>query len=152
MTYIYIYKNVHNKWYTSNYLPPADWCSGSSLSSGRKWDELPPSSKFSFHIISYGMQYYFGQLKSGILILSPPNPFLVWAEKLEWSWLQTALLSSNYKHWCVISIVFLLEPKHSTIPDILKKESQLKTRQNLICSSQNPGARSYSMQGCELHF
>ena len=49
----------------------------------------------------------------------------------EQPWLCTTLLSSNYKHECVINIVFLLEPKHSIIRDTLKKTilSQLKLRQ-----------------------
>jgi len=54
-----------------------------------------------------------------------------WALCWEWPWLCTALFSRNYKHQCVISIVFLLEPKHSILPDTLKKiiPSQLKIKQ-----------------------
>ena len=54
-----------------------------------------------------------------------------WAVCCEWPWLYTTLLGSNYKHWCVINIVFLLESKHNIIPDTLKKTipSYLKLRQ-----------------------
>lgn len=44
----------------------------------------------------------------------------------------TALFSSSYKHWCIIGIVFLLEPEHSIIPDTLKGTilPQLRLRQS----------------------
>ena len=56
----------------------------------------------SFHMMSYGMEYPSGLFKSAVL--------------------------SNYKHWCVINVVSLLELKHSTISDTRKKviPSQLK--------------------------
>jgi len=43
-------------------------------------------------------------------------------------------LAGNYKHWCIINIVFLLEPKHSIIPNTLKKTilSQLKQKQPTV--------------------
>lgn len=80
----------------------------------------------SFHLMSYGMKYPFGQFKSAALILFPSNslgPLLRTALAIQ-------LLSSNYKPWCVISIVFLLEPKYNIIPDTLKKiiMSQLKLK------------------------
>lgn len=71
------------------------------------------------------MEYPFGQLESAILtgpsqLLGPPlQPFM---EMLEGPpWLCATLPSSNYKHRCVISFVFLLEPKHGIIPDTPKK-------------------------------
>ena len=41
------------------------------------------------------------------------------------------LLSSSSKRWCIISIVFLLEPKHGIIPDTEKNSStpaEIKTK------------------------
>ena len=79
----------------------------------------------SFCMNSYSMEYPFRQFKLALLILLPPSSF---SEKLEWPWLCRALLSSSYKHQCVISIVFHLKPK----PTTHSKENnplQLKRRQ-----------------------
>jgi len=51
-------------------------------------------------------------------LCSLPAP---WALCWEQPWLCTTLLSSSCKHRCVISVVFLLAPKQSTIPGTLKK-------------------------------
>mgnify|MGYP001852072942 CR=1 FL=1 len=79
----------------------------------------------SFHMMSYGMEYPSGQFKSAVLILFPPS---ILGPSLGMPLLCTTLLISNYKHWCVINVVSLLELKHSTISDTRKKviPSQLK--------------------------
>ena len=64
------------------------------------------------------MEYPFGQFKSAALILSLPSSF---TENLKRPWLCATPLRNNYKHICVINIVFHLEPKHNIIPDTLKK-------------------------------
>lgn len=92
-------------------------------------------------MMSYDVEYPFSQLKSAVLILSHPlgscSYSLVGPEKLEWPWLCTTLLSRHYKHQCVISIVFLLEPKHTwhseekCIPDETKTRWHLTELQGL---------------------
>jgi len=99
--------NICNTRCTSNFSPSADWCLASPLSSGREWDELPFFQN-TFHMMSNGMEYPYGQFMSAVLIMSLPAP---WASCSECTWFCTTLLSSNYKHRWVISTVFLLEPK-----------------------------------------
>lgn len=66
----------------------------------------------------YCTEHPFGQRKPAVLILFFPSsldPFLRTALSVH------NMLSRSYKHWCVISIAFLLEPTHCIIPDKLKK-------------------------------
>ena len=80
----------------------------------------------NFFLMSYGMEYPFGQFKSAVLILFPPLPWALLHE----SWLCTALLSSSYKQQHVINTVLLLELRYSIIPDNVKETvpSQLNLR------------------------
>jgi len=84
-------------------------------------DESPLQN--SFCLMSYDMEYPFGQFKSAVLIIFPPRSL---ALCYKWPWVCMTLLSSSYKHWCVITAVFHLDIKYSIIPVTLKKLSRLK--------------------------
>jgi len=85
----------------------------------------------SFHMISYGTGYPYGQLKSIFLILFSLQLLGPFPENGLGS-VQPCLAAIIHK--CVINTVFLSESKHSIIPDTLKKTipSQLKLRHLLI--------------------
>jgi len=51
-----------------------------------------------------------------------------WTLHCEWLWLCTPLLSSSYKHWSLINIVFLLALKHSIRTDTLKNYVPAETK------------------------
>ena len=79
----------------------------------------------SFRMISYGMEYPFGQFKSAVLILFPPSslgPLLQMALAL---YIAAAINIS-----VLSSIVFLLEPKRRIVAGALKRTilSQLERR------------------------
>ena len=93
----------------------------------RKRDEFaPPSKSFPHNAMAWNVLLAsVSQLSS---LCSLPAP---WGLCCKWPWLCAVLLSSSYKHWCVISTSFLLQPKHSITPGPLKKTipSQLILRQ-----------------------
>jgi len=60
-----------------------------------------------FCMTSYGMDIPLAILSQLSQFCSLPAS---WTLHCKWPWLCTALLSSNYRHCCVISGVFLLEP------------------------------------------
>lgn len=96
---------------------------------------MSTSSPFSsfIHVMSFAMEYPFDHFWSAVLVLSPPSAVcpsaaltdktVQGAEKLKCFWLRTALLSNSWKHWCVISIVFLLKTENSTTPESVKEKS-----------------------------
>lgn len=77
----------------------------------------------SFCVMLYSMENLFVQFKSAVLIQFSPSSFP--ANGLG--------LGGGCRYWCIVSIVFLLEPVHSIILDILNKTipSQQKPRQPL---------------------
>ena len=98
----------------------------------------------SLHTMSYGMEYPFGHCKSAFLILFPTAP---WVFCCEWPWLCPTLLSSNYKHCCVINIFFPLEPKHSITPHTDENNSiPAETKASLQHTV--PQARAVGSSGC----
>ena len=99
--------NVYNDWCTSNCSPPTYAQLAPRAAEESKMNSHPLQN--SFHMMSYSMEYPFGQFKSAVLVLYTLSPSLVWADEQEQPGLCTALLSNNYKHWCVVNIVFFLE-------------------------------------------
>ena len=61
--------------------------------------------QYSFCMMSYEMEYPFGQFKSAV-----PSQLLAPFTMSGLGSVQHCL-AGNYKHWCIINIVFLLEPK-----------------------------------------
>ena len=107
---IYTYADVYNKWHTSSLrsvLSTSPTDAHLAYQAPEEWDEfLPPSKLLLRDAICYGIAL------TGLSQLSqfcslPAS----WALHWEWLWLCTTLLSSNYKHQCVINIAFLLESK-----------------------------------------
>ena len=86
-----------------------------------------------FHIISYGMEYPFGQFKSAVLILFPPSSLGL---SLQMSWaLHNTALHATINIGVISTLFFSKNKKHSIIADTLKKKpipSQLKLRQLFI--------------------
>ena len=95
----------------------------------------------------YDMQYPLGHFRSAVLVLSPPSSLCPlsphhWQGSMRsWETERSLALCSTaqqqLKHWCVISIGFLLKPKHSIIPDTMKGKnkallSQLKPGHSLF--------------------
>jgi len=116
--------NVYNKWCTSNCSLLPDWCPTSPLSSRREWNELSPPSKLIPHskrMMSYGIQYPFGQFKSSVLFLFHPSSL---GPSLSPGSAQHCLAATVTHQW-VISIVFLLEPMltHNIVPDTKENNS-----------------------------
>ena len=69
---------------------------------------FPSSELLPLDVIWYGICLW-------SVSVSCPNSVL--SQLLGPFWLCITLLSSSYKHWRVINMVFLLEPKHSIRPD-----------------------------------
>jgi len=77
-----------------------------------RWSPTPVKTPFIWCHMAWNTPLSnLGQLSS---FCSLPAP---WALRWERPWLCTTLLGSSYKHWCIISAVLLLEPKHSILPD-----------------------------------
>lgn len=89
---------------------------------------LPPTSAnptvLYCHVMPRGMGYPFGQLGSAFLVLSSSSSLCTASpltarhcEKHRSAWLCLSTAQQQLKHWCVISTVLILNPKHSTNSD-----------------------------------
>lgn len=111
----------------------------------KQWKRNEHNLQNSFYMIRYGIDHPFDQLKSNILVLFLPSslgPFLRMALVLYDCLAVTVNIS-------VINIVFLLETKHSIIPDTLKKiiPCQLKLRHTIKTRSR-PACTSFLCSSC----
>ena len=99
-----------------------------------KQQQPPPASSLQFYSFSHDVVWYGvslwplwvscpGYVPSQLPVPASPCAGRAVGEskKLKCPWLCTALLSN--KHQRVISIGFLLKPKHTIIPDTMKKNS-----------------------------
>lgn len=125
-----------------NCLPPANQCLPSPWAVSAL---LANSSILWFpHMMSCGMWYHFGQVRSTVLFLSPLSSLCplsspccqnstrswnVFVQCFVQSACFKALFSAALQQlilWCVINIVFFFpKPKHSLILDAMKKKSTL---------------------------
>lgn len=119
--------------------------------------------RLSFCRMSYGMKYLFGQFRSSVLVLSPPScslcplipPLAVQCKKQRnwtvfgsvqncWAITRNIGLQKKCGSTCVINTVFLLKPKYSIIPVIMKKNSSVQDEtKTLILWEEHPDASSY---------
>ena len=84
---------------------------------------VPPSPSFPpvllFSMMSRGMEYPFGQFRSAVLVLLPPSNFCTHSstlarrhEKLKYSWLCLSAALQQLIQLCIISSIFIKNPKH----------------------------------------
>jgi len=116
----------------NNCWPPLDQCPSSPQAAAAPPVNSPQFYRF-FHMVSYGMEYPFGQFTSTVPVLFPLYSVCLFSsphcQDSTRSWeteMSLALCSTAQqwqKHWCVTNIVFLLKPQHSIIPDTMKKIS-----------------------------
>ena len=87
-------------------------------------------------LMPHGMGYPFGQCQSLSWLCPLPASCAPSAcslaghhEKLNSPWLHVSTVLQQLKHWCVISIILILNPKHGTISATRKKTIQPKLGQ-----------------------
>ena len=93
-------------------------------------------------MLSYEIEYPFGHCEAAFLFLCPlrslcfPSPFAGRTkQEAETSLGYCSAAQQQLWHWCVINIDFLLKPKHSIIPDTMKKISSVPTESRTFAYS-----------------
>ena len=125
--YIHMYKNVYiiSDAQAIAYHPLTDSQLGPEQHKRTRWTPTP-SKLLPHYVVWYGISLQ-------LIYISYPNTVpsqLLGRFTVNGLGSVQHCLAGNYKHCCIINIVFLLEPKHSITPDTLKKTipSQLKLR------------------------
>ena len=90
-------------------------------------------------ITSYCMEYPFGQFVSAVMAMLPPSflctSFLAEHGKLQSPWLSVSTAQQQLKHQCIINIMLILNPKHSTIPATRKKINSVPAENKTVTNT-----------------
>lgn len=119
-------KNRQNNWFTTELLAASQLMSSQPLSVSS-----PPDDSPQFIIVQHDFLWYKMFLWSTVLLLSSLSSLCSLSlaqqcEKLKQPWLCAALLCNNWNIGVWSALLFLLQPKHSTISAAGIKLSQLK--------------------------